>query len=257
MKKCSNCNVEKNIMEFFKKPNNKEGYLSICKSCHAEKSKIYREKNSEKLKKYKKEYREKNLDNILQKEKEYRENLDKNAISEYNKKWRKLNIEKCKEDKRNYYLENKEYFKEKQKNYYLENKDKVKLHRENYKEKRNLNRKNRNKTDILYYLGNKIRSLLYSSFNRRGFTKKSRTYEILGCSFEEFKLHLESKFESWMTWENRGLYNGELQHGWDIDHIIPLDTAKTEEDIIKLNHYTNLQPLCSYYNRYIKKSNIL
>ena len=46
---------------------------------------------------------------------------------------------------------------------------------------------------------------------------------------------------------------GELNHGWDIDHIIPVSTAKTEEDIIKLNHYTNLQPLCSYINRYVKK----
>jgi len=56
-----------------------------------------------------------------------------------------------------------------------------------------------------------------------------------------------------MTWENRGLYNGELNYGWDIDHIIPIASAKTEEDIIKLNHYKNLQPLCSHINRDIKK----
>jgi len=55
-----------------------------------------------------------------------------------------------------------------------------------------------------------------------------------------------------MTWENKGLYNGELSYGWDIDHIIPLSSASTEEELIKLNHYTNLQPLCSYINRYIK-----
>lgn len=73
----------------------------------------------------------------------------------------------------------------------------------------------------------------------------------------EFKSYLESKFETWMNWENRGLYNGELNYGWDIDHIIPLSSAKTEDDIIKLNHYSNLQPLCSYTNRYIKKDLIL
>jgi hypothetical protein len=50
-----------------------------------------------------------------------------------------------------------------------------------------------------------------------------------------------------------GKYNGELNYGWDIDHIIPLAPAETEEDVIRLNHYTNLQPLCSYTNRYIKK----
>ena len=59
-----------------------------------------------------------------------------------------------------------------------------------------------------------------------------------------------------MNWENRGLFNGEINYGWDIDHIIPLSTAKTKEDLIKLNHYTNLQPLCSKINRYIKKDNL-
>lgn len=56
-----------------------------------------------------------------------------------------------------------------------------------------------------------------------------------------------------MTWENYGKYNGELNYGWDIDHIIPLTTAKTEDDVIRLSHYTNLRPLCSYTNRVIKK----
>ena len=59
-----------------------------------------------------------------------------------------------------------------------------------------------------------------------------------------------------MDWHNRGLYNGITDYGWDIDHIIPLDTAITEDDVIRLNHYTNLQPLCSHYNRDIKKNNI-
>lgn len=85
---------------------------------------------------------------------------------------------------------------------------------------------------------------------------KKANYEILGCTFEEFKFHLESKFETWMTWENRGLYNGEFNHGWDIDHIIPGSTAKNEEDLIKLNHYANLQPLCSKINRDIKRDNV-
>ena len=55
-----------------------------------------------------------------------------------------------------------------------------------------------------------------------------------------------------MSWNNYGLYNGELNYGWDIDHIMPLSSAKTQEDIIKLNHYSNLQPLCSYHNRWVK-----
>lgn len=55
-----------------------------------------------------------------------------------------------------------------------------------------------------------------------------------------------------MNWNNRGLYNGKLNYGWDIDHIVPISTAKTEEELLKLNHYSNLQPLCSYTNRILK-----
>ena len=87
-------------------------------------------------------------------------------------------------------------------------------------------------------------------------TNKPYYLDKLGCSFEEFKIYLESKFEDWMTWENYGLYNGELNYGWDIDHIIPSVTAKTEDDIYNLSHYTNLQPLCSRINRDIKKDKI-
>lgn len=90
----------------------------------------------------------------------------------------------------------------------------------------------------------------------KGRYKRTKTLEILGCTFEDLKHHLESKFESWMNWDNHGLYNGELYCGWDIDHIIPTSSAITEEDVIKLNHYSNLQPLCSRINRDIKKDSI-
>ena len=57
-----------------------------------------------------------------------------------------------------------------------------------------------------------------------------------------------------MNWSNHGKYNGEFNFGWDIDHIIPISSAKSEEEIIQLNHYTNLQPLCSYINRVVKRN---
>jgi hypothetical protein len=55
-----------------------------------------------------------------------------------------------------------------------------------------------------------------------------------------------------MIWDNYGLYNG-TEYGWDIDHIIPSSSAITEEELLKLNHFSNLQPLCSYFNRDIKR----
>ena len=87
-------------------------------------------------------------------------------------------------------------------------------------------------------------------------TNKPYYLDKLGCSFEEFKIYLELKFEDWMTWENYGKYNGELNYGWDIDHIIPLSKAITENEIYNLSHYKNLQPLCSRTNRDIKKDKI-
>jgi hypothetical protein len=81
---------------------------------------------------------------------------------------------------------------------------------------------------------------------KRGFTEKSkRTQEILGCSFEDFKLHLESQFDENMNWENQGSY-------WHMDHIIPISSAETKEEVYRLNHYTNFQPL--YWLDNLKKS---
>lgn len=60
--------------------------------------------------------------------------------------------------------------------------------------------------------------------------------------------------ENWMTLDNYGKYNGKLNYGWDIDHIKPLSSASSEEELIKLCHYTNLRPLCSHTNRNIKRN---
>jgi hypothetical protein len=109
----------------------------------------------------------------------------------------------------------------------------------------------------LYNLKHNIRALIASSFKEKGLKKNSKTSEILSCSFEEFKSYLESKFESWMTWDNKGVYNGELNYGWDIDHIILVSSGMTEEEVVKLNHFTNLQPLCSKINRDIKRNKII
>jgi len=114
-------------------------------------------------------------------------------------------------------------------------------------------KKKRKNTDVVFKLTENSRNLIYNSIKNKGYSKKSKTYQILGCTFEEFKNYLESKFEPWMSWENYGKYNGEFNFGWDIDHIIPMSSAKSEEEVINLNHYTNLQPLCSYINRVVKR----
>jgi len=71
------------------------------------------------------------------------------------------------------------------------------------------------------------------------------TFELLGCSAQELKIWIESKFKPGMTWENYGL------HGWHIDHIIPCvsfkDFTKIETQRACFN-YKNLQPLWAAEN---------
>ena len=166
----------------------------------------------------------------------------KEARSLYQKKYHKK-----------YYEKNKEKMNERHKKYYEENKEYYKKYKEENKDNRNLYRKKRRKNDPLFRLKHNIRRSVYKAIKSVDGYKNKRTEEILGCSFKEFKQHIESQWEDWMTWDNYGLYNGKLKHGWDIDHIEPLSLCETKEDVYKLYHYTNLQPLCSYTNRYIKR----
>ncbi|MNJ57854.1 hypothetical protein D3C77_534630 [compost metagenome] len=75
------------------------------------------------------------------------------------------------------------------------------------------------------------------ALTKRGYAKSSKTETVLGCSYEDLVKYLESKFLPGMTWENRGMF------GWHIDHVVPLSSASSAEEIEKLNHYTNLQPM--------------
>ena len=99
--------------------------------------------------------------------------------------------------------------------------------------------------DELYKFKHKMRNFIYSSFKRNNFRKNKASETILGCTLIEFKDYIKSKFTEGMSFDN--------YVKWQIDHIIPLSTAKTVEDVIKLCHYTNLQPLWAEDNR--RKSN--
>lgn len=110
-------------------------------------------------------------------------------------------------------------------------------HKKERAEKHNARMKN----DEIYCFKTKVRRFISQSFKRRKESKIMSTKEILGCTFEDFMAHIVSKFRKGMSIENYG--------EWEIDHIIPLATAKTKEDIVKLCHYTNLQPLWASENR--------
>lgn len=206
----------------------------------------YTKKNKIKKQIQYKVWREANKDKKKEADKKYTlVNKDKKQI--YDKEYRKKNADKKKLVDKEYYETNKNDIKVKTKIYATKNKDKI--------NKRALDKK---ATDPLYKLSCSMRSLIKASFVRKGVLKTSKTEQILGCSYTTFKSYIESLWEPWMSWDNKGNPKDgivEPNKTWDIDHIIPLAKATSADEIIKLNHYTNLQPLCSYVNRYIKKNN--
>jgi len=205
MKKiCNICDIEKELVDFNKCKNSKDGFLNYCKICNNVKRRKRTAKNKDLLNEWKRNYLKNNPE---QREKHLK------RLKIYNEK----NIEKH----RKYALA-------------LE--------------------KKRLKTDKVFLIRKNIKQSIKHSFKKKDVKCKEKMQNILGCTYKEFKQYIESKFESWMTWDNYGKFNGELKCGWDIDHIIPVSSANSEEEIIKLSHYTNFQPLCSKVNRHIKSN---
>jgi vacuolar-type H+-ATPase catalytic subunit A/Vma1 len=214
MKICKKCNIEKEIIEFYLKSNGKPR-SSYCKECY----KIVYNRDKENRKEY------------------YQNNKDL-YYSKY-KEWVKNNKESRKEYSKNYYIKNKERI-DRQTN---------ECHNKNIIHKREICKINYNKRikfDPIFKLIKNIRCLIKNSFDRKFTNKSKKTIEILGCSFEEFKIYLESKFDDKMNWENQGTY-------WHMDHIKPISLAQTEEEVYELNYYTNFQPL--YWRDNILKGN--
>jgi hypothetical protein len=143
---------------------------------------------------------------------------------------------------RQYYLKNKTNILDRTSNYYKNNRKEMLLYQKNYqivyKAKKRL-------SDPMFKLSENLRNLLHISFKRKGFCKKSKTYQLLGADFDTVHTHLVlTAIKNYGFWLETELYH--------VDHIIPCSSAKTEEELIKLQHYTNLQYLTPEDN--LKKS---
>lgn len=95
--------------------------------------------------------------------------------------------------------------------------------------------RDRHRTDPVYRMKRIVSTSIAGTLRRSGFTKRSKVVEILGCTWDELKQHFERQFLKGMSWDNREL--------WHIDHIVPIASASTEEEVIRLNHFTNLRPI--------------
>jgi hypothetical protein len=211
--KCKNCKLGKDEI---KKYNFVIDNKKICGQCNIEKHvdyyQISREKRGNKVKNICKECTSENRKTIEFKEKS---KLFKSRSPEYKKEYRKDNLK----------------YKEQQLAYSKSDKRKNKLSEWNKKQYDN---------NPKYKLICLLRNRLFYILKDKRFSKNKKTLEILGDSIENVKKFIEDQFIEGMTWENHG--------EWHIDHKKPLSSAQTEEEIYKLCHYSNLQPLWAFDN---------
>jgi hypothetical protein len=162
--------------------------------------------------------------------------------------------DKCKKQAKEY--RTTEEFKENRKAYRkLESvKKRERKYELDHMETRKINRKKRHivrySTDILYKLKILCRNRIRDLTKIKKWRKSQTLKDYLGCTPDELRVHIEKQFKPGMTWENHGKYT------WHIDHIIPLASANTVEEMYKLCHYTNLQPLPAHDNM-VKQDKIL
>jgi hypothetical protein len=251
---CKTCKLLLPIDDFYKRKNG--GIRTDCKKCVLERNGELRKTNRYKgrYKKYQKEY---------EKNKRYEKRIIREQEKLIKKQEKEKELELLKIQKENIRLENLEnkrlekirITEEKRleririKEEYLQSEE-YQEHQRLLKDRQRLSvmRKfNRRMEEPLFKFKKLLRNNIRNSFKRGGFSKTSQACEILGADWDVVKKYFESKFKPGMTWENMGL--------WHIDHILPISMATCEEDVIRLNHYTNLQPLWADDN--IKKSDKL
>lgn len=163
----------------------------------------------------------------------------KNCTIAYEKVRRILKKTEISEYKKQYHSVNKELIKQRRLRH--------KIDIENRTVTRRAYENSRLKSDIQFRLQKNYRKRIYNALKRVNMYKSERTEKMLGCDIETLKTYLSSKFEDGMTWDNYG--------EWHIDHIFPISKVDltNEEEVLKVFHYTNLQPLWKIDN--IKKGN--
>lgn len=225
MKICNTCGEQKPYDGFTKEKLAKDGYKNKCKSCIAKASKEKYAADPEARRQYEAKWRA--------------ENVDKCTAKTY--RWRENNPNKWADYRKVYYNNNKEKISAQQKLIHEKYKEKYNERNRQYKKDNHASlmqkRKERIEASPLLQFKERIRQLTKGAFRRLKQQKKFRTNDMLGADWQIIKEHFVSQFKDGMTWE--AFIAGEIH----VDHIKPLATAKTEEELIALCHYTNLQPL--------------
>ena len=150
---------------------------------------------------------------------------------------------RCKDCDKEYYKNNREKLIKNAKAYSFKNKEKIVKYKKDYfqKNKDELWRKLKIKinSDSILKLSYNIRSNIAKSIKNQGYTKKTKTYNILKCDYNFF-----------MEWVNGIASNGYTYGVGDLhlDHVVPMSLAQTEDESILLCHYSNYQLLTAKEN---------
>lgn len=249
---CRICGLEKEVSDFricgayirteckecerlYKKEYNKLHNKEIYKR-RIDEAKKYREKNREKQKEYMRIYylTHKNNEDYIKKRKNYIKTYNRPIESiekhkETTKMWRKNNLEHIKDYAKNYNKTHKEQKTQSYKEWKSKNKNKIREYQKRDSERR--------KSNPTLKLELQLRNMINTSFKRKGKYKSQKLELICGiCSKDLVSYLLETYKQNYNEeWDGK-----EKVH---IDHIKPLKIATTEEEVIKLCHYSNLQLL--------------
>jgi hypothetical protein len=220
LKKCYRCQEDKELSEFNKNKTRKDGHDPLCRTCWKEYRIKNYNKNKDKLLIYHQNWRNNNRDKYRRYNTKFREE-NREAINIQQTNRRKLNNDFYKERDKEYYKRYKYKIIIKNKIYREKNKDKLreyqKIHDKLRRPEINKRNKERRKIDINFRIKELLRARLKDAVRHN--YKSDRTLNLLGCSLESLKNHLQqSAINNGYINFNINSYSGKEYH---IDHIIP------------------------------------
>ena len=209
VKTCRTCKIEKPLAHYNKNKRQKDGHAKVCRECDKEYNKqLYRKKHP----------RESTPDGY----KHCSRCKELKILAEFNRR-KEVNVQPhCKECNNVIYKTWREQGSGKQweRDYAKKRKDQDPLYK------------------LRFLLRLRLLDALKRSVRGGSVSKKHSALDLIGCSIEELKQYLESKFVAHMGWHNHGTE-------WEIDHIVPCTwfDLRNPEEQKRCFHYTNLQPL--------------
>lgn len=258
-KVCCICKEALPLENFSAASKHSDGRSSRCKSCDKEYKRKHYIENKARIDAKNKKWREENRDYSIEKSRErYYRNKDRHLEycsayrkenKEYIRAWKKKhytkNRERILDQQKRYREKNIEPVKESNRRYYWENRDKclerAKGYRENNRERINASMLRRYKECPQHNIKMKSRNYINKCLQRAelGTRKHDSTIKLLGCSYEDFKVHIERQFTKGMTWSN--FLAGEIH----LDHIRPTSSfdLTDPEQQAEAFHYLNVMPL--------------